>query len=180
MNADSWTYQRIALSSAETDSAITRFMVTTGASDMASVTIWVDDVTVTRAQSEHWERINPKFWGVDQDARALVFEDDATLPYALLRITGRRADRQSTRLNSSHGYISDTVFFFKDTPTTEIYALSLHDALPICRSGCSRPRIRGRRHAPLRAAADYRTACRSAEHTSELQSRLHLGYRLFF
>src|SRR3990167_461626 len=91
MNADSWTYQRIALSSAETDSAITRFMVTTGASDMASVTIWVDDVTVTRAQSEHWERINPRFWGGDQDARALVFEADATLPYALLRITGRRA-----------------------------------------------------------------------------------------
>ena len=96
MNADSWTYQRIALSSAETDSAITRFVVTTGASDMASVTIWVDDVTVTRSQSEHWERINPKFWGVDQDARALVFEDDATLPYALLRITGRRAPNLMT------------------------------------------------------------------------------------
>src|SRR2546429_407229 len=57
------------------------------------------------------------------------------------------ADRKSTRLNSSHGYISYAVFclkkkkrahyllffffFFNDTATTEIYTLSLHDALPI-------------------------------------------------
>src|SRR3990172_8533305 len=40
-------------------------------------------------------------------------------------------DRKSTRLNSSHGYISYAVFFFNDTATTEIYSLSLHDALPI-------------------------------------------------
>src|SRR3990172_951251 len=52
-----------------------------------------------------------------------------------------RKDRKSTRLNSSHGYISYAVFclkkhsafvfFFNDTATTEIYTLSLHDALPI-------------------------------------------------
>src|SRR3989304_6053438 len=41
-------------------------------------------------------------------------------------------DRKSTRLNSSHGYISYAGFFFNDTATTEIYTLSLHDALPIC------------------------------------------------
>src|SRR3990172_9161191 len=40
-------------------------------------------------------------------------------------------DRKSTRLNSSHGYNSYAVFFFNDTATTEIYPLSLHDALPI-------------------------------------------------
>src|SRR3990172_6992448 len=44
---------------------------------------------------------------------------------------GDRPDRKSTRLNSSHGYISYAVFFFNDTATTEIYPLSLHDALPI-------------------------------------------------
>src|ERR1041385_7889814 len=43
-----------------------------------------------------------------------------------------RGDRKSTRLNSSHGYISFAVFFFNETATTEIYTLSLHDALPIC------------------------------------------------
>src|SRR3712207_3132455 len=50
-------------------------------------------------------------------------------------------DRKSTRLNSSHANISyavfclkkktATMFFFNDTATTEIYTLSLHDALPI-------------------------------------------------
>src|SRR2546422_101924 len=44
---------------------------------------------------------------------------------------GQQTDRKSTRLNSSHGYISYAVFFFNDTATTEIYTLSLHDALPI-------------------------------------------------
>src|SRR3954465_6687205 len=43
----------------------------------------------------------------------------------------RRADRKSTRLNSSHTIISYAVFFFNDTAPTEIYTLSLHDALPI-------------------------------------------------
>src|SRR3990172_5622263 len=89
-------------------------------------------------------------------------------------------DRKSTRLNSSHGYISFAVFFFNDPATTEIYTLSLHDALPICLYGPrDRPRVclvlRGR--APGSRARDRG---RSEEHTSELQSRLHLVCRLFF
>src|SRR3989304_2242964 len=40
-------------------------------------------------------------------------------------------DRKSKRLNSSDGYTPEHVFFFNDTATTEIYPLSLHDALPI-------------------------------------------------
>src|SRR5215475_15987055 len=70
-------------------------------------------------------------------------------------------------------------FFFNDTATTEIYTLSLHDALPIspgrrspglrCWPACShhtatRPDVRGRE--------------RSEEHTSELQSRENLVCRL--
>src|SRR2546422_6640461 len=68
-------------------------------------------------------------------------------------------------------------FFFNDTATTEIYTLSLHDALPISR-------LR-RRHMPCgswaaapRPSAPISTAMRSEEHTSELQSRLHLVCRL--
>src|SRR3982751_7117411 len=60
-------------------------------------------------------------------------------------------------------------FFFNDTATTEIYTLSLHDALPISvfrPRHCHRPRRRGR-HGP-----------RSEEHTSELQSRSDLVCRL--
>src|SRR2546429_5937144 len=73
------------------------------------------------------------------------------------------------------------VFFFNDTATTEIYTLSLHDALPIChthhaqrapdRSG---PAPGGRDARRLRAHRRQR----SEEHTSELQSRLHLVCRL--
>src|SRR5688572_2572887 len=44
----------------------------------------------------------------------------------------RARDRKSTRLNSSHSQISYAVFCLKAPPTTEIYPLSLHDALPIC------------------------------------------------
>src|SRR3989338_6683954 len=46
-------------------------------------------------------------------------------------------DRKSTRLNSSHSSISYFFFFFNDTATTEIYTLSLHDALPISNCKCN-------------------------------------------
>src|SRR3712207_7687473 len=86
-----------------------------------------------------------------------------------------------------------TFFFFNDTATTEIYTLSLHDALPISAVRPSghrpargadgdprrgrwrrRPRAGGGRPArPGRARAH-----RSEEHTSELQSRQYLVCRL--
>src|SRR2546429_1799062 len=74
------------------------------------------------------------------------------------------------------------VFFFNDTAPTEIYTLSLHDALPIfrpLRQG-GQPRVAERRPQPphLLRAAPGEQAQRSEEHTSELQSRLHLVCRL--
>src|ERR1051326_7819324 len=49
-------------------------------------------------------------------------------------------DRKSTRLNSSHIPLSRMPsFFFNDTATTEIYTLSLHDALPISRNRDAAP-----------------------------------------
>src|SRR2546429_3337307 len=76
-------------------------------------------------------------------------------------------------------------FFFNDTATTEIYTLSLHDALPIYSLphlsdplisnptlGNFEPRV-GFSWDPM---GDGKT--RSEEHTSELQSRLHLVCRL--
>src|SRR6478752_10858998 len=62
-------------------------------------------------------------------------------------------------------------FFFNDTATTEIYTLSLHDALPIELRRHHRARCQRRRW------LDHRCE-RSEEHTSELQSRLHLVCRL--
>src|SRR5918992_2249061 len=65
-------------------------------------------------------------------------------------------------------------FFFNDTATTEIYTLSLHDALPICRGVRHRPRLL---LAAVRRAAASRS--RSEEHTSELQSRETISYAVF-
>src|SRR5438132_10277044 len=73
---------------------------------------------------------------------------------------------------------------------TEIYTLSLHDALPISRTrrsgstGSTRPRTSGRGAAASRgrrsrsAAARWRAPARSEEHTSELQSHSDLVCRL--
>src|SRR5258707_1148734 len=65
-----------------------------------------------------------------------------------------RADRKSTRLNSSHANISYAVFFFNDTATTEIYTLSLHDALPIFVPLCGGYWHSGAGREPFRRVAD--------------------------
>src|SRR5258708_14455709 len=79
-------------------------------------------------------------------------------------------------------------FFFNDTATTEIYTLSLHDALPISPAASKLrgdghrppPRIAGHRRRESRSgfAAGPRAGWRSEEHTSELQSPDHLVCRL--
>src|SRR2546429_738270 len=97
-------------------------------------------------------------------------------------------------LNADYIQLSESFFFFffNDTATTEIYTLSLHDALPISgqpplqpsslrfhssRSGAAR--LAGGR-ASIRSSPRRFTSARrrSEEHTSELQSRLHLVCRL--
>src|SRR2546430_4476584 len=69
-------------------------------------------------------------------------------------------------------------FFFNDTATTEIYTLSLHDALPISTSpsACSCP---ARTTASRSSGTSGRSrSTRSEEHTSELQSQSNLVCRL--
>src|SRR3989442_11514203 len=84
--------------------------------------------------------------------------------------------------------LRSSAVFFNDTATTEIYTLSLHDALPIsCRRAMTsallcgtansiNSRI-GRNWLPSSASSEG-TGKRSEEHTSELQSRPHLVCRL--
>src|SRR2546422_7080919 len=69
------------------------------------------------------------------------------------------------------------LFFFNDTATTEIYTLSLHDALPISFAASSIS-MHGSQRCASRRHASEGFASRSEEHTSELQSRLHLVCRL--
>src|SRR2546430_2981983 len=87
------------------------------------------------------------------------------------------------------------VFFFNDTATTEIYTLSLHDALPIClacRPGARRSAADARDELAFgqsvvahttqgprrRSQAADNLLRRSEEHTSELQSQSNLVCRL--
>src|SRR2546425_8225655 len=86
------------------------------------------------------------------------------------------------------------VFFFNDTATTEIYTLSLHDALPISLRAACQPRRTAAGPNPrmaspsLKASSASMSCCgarpsmartsRSEEHTSELQSLAYLVCRL--
>src|SRR2546430_11421752 len=69
-------------------------------------------------------------------------------------------------------------FFFNDTATTEIYTLSLHDALPISLRRAAEPRSDHRLQIPPAKTLDPREEDRSEEHTSELQSQSNLVCRL--
>src|SRR3989442_7769384 len=77
-------------------------------------------------------------------------------------------------------------FFFNDTATTEIYTLSLHDALPISAAAEAAPRMlpTGKESGAMGSSRcrvalySHDTMGRSEEHTSELQSRPHLVCRL--
>src|SRR2546425_11419614 len=81
-------------------------------------------------------------------------------------------------------------FFFNDTATTEIYTLSLHDALPICAGAIRLIRpgdhvgyqaaivVGGRDRGARRRGREPGPVQRSEEHTSELQSLAYLVCRL--
>src|SRR2546430_13327044 len=89
-------------------------------------------------------------------------------------------------------YTSLFFFFFNDTATTEIYTLSLHDALPICIRGSGDHGLSSRRpkrpplhlgecissRGPISRCTPLSVAARSEEHTSELQSQSNLVCRL--
>src|ERR1051326_6467479 len=70
--------------------------------------------------------------------------------------TYKRSEEHTSELQS-HSFISYPVFFFNDTATTEIYTLSLHDALPIYRSRQQQVR-------EIRAADQQETADSGQQH----------------
>src|SRR5437870_9943088 len=80
--------------------------------------------------------------------------------------------------------MTSCLFFFNATATTEIYTLSLHDALPICNpDGLRSPSFQNWdialfKNFPLGGSRRMQFRLRSEEHTSELQSRGHLVCRL--
>src|ERR1051326_5562067 len=77
----------------------------------------------------------------------------AAIAVATVNDTAQGRSEEHTSELQSHSFIFYDLFFFNDTATTEIYTLSLHDALPIssgifhpapCRSRCGRDRCRDR------------------------------------
>src|SRR5689334_8463534 len=129
----------------------------------------------------------------------------SSISYAVFCLKKKKRIKSSTAffiMHSLHTYIQPIVavmsqqhiisFFFNDTATTEIYTLSLHDALPISRPRGRFPgsRAAGRARAPSPRRRDRRDRAglppavgglglaRSEEHTSELQSQFHLVCRL--
>src|SRR5207237_9162153 len=71
---------------------------------------------------------------------------------------------------------SSSFFFFNDPATTEIYTLSLHDALPIFLKEVVDDVCRG--IVPAERFVEWKHRARSEEHTSELQSHL-ISYAVF-
>src|SRR2546430_11743491 len=67
-------------------------------------------------------------------------------------------------------------FFFNDTATTEIYTLSLHDALPICASAAARSSCSGFRS---RSAAPGCRPCRDRKSTRLNSSHSQISYAVF-
>src|SRR2546428_12695067 len=85
----------------------------------------------------------------------------------------------SVYIYNTSSILSFFFFFFNDTATTEIYTLSLHDALPISArtplpKDCWWPNVSASSREPVSAGR----VMRSEEHTSELQSRSDLVCRL--
>src|SRR4029434_11359742 len=79
------------------------------------------------------------------------------------------------RVKENAGVLHLCLIFFNDTATTEIYTLSLHDALPICSLSASPPSLS---FCLSSLSLLLPLPLRSEEHTSELQSHLNLVCRL--
>src|SRR2546430_10797274 len=81
-----------------------------------------------------------------------------------------------------HHLSAFVLFFFNDTATTEIYTLSLHDALPISMTASCITPAKSARASRRSKGCGSKTSCRrtprSEEHTSELQSQSNLVCRL--
>src|SRR2546429_1393264 len=88
-----------------------------------------------------------------------------------------RGNRRPAPTSSSRRPFCSTFFFFNDTATTEIYTLSLHDALPILRSG---QRRRYRSHIPdprrLPCEANHRGECRCGSDRKSTRLNSSHGY----
>src|SRR5690242_21147514 len=86
-------------------------------------------------------------------------------------------NKRCSSIRSYSAKLNIISFFFNDTATTEIYTLSLHDALPICSISIASSSS-GSCLMPRAVRTSWHDCRRSEEHTSELQSHVNLVCRL--
>src|SRR6266536_2685365 len=141
-----------------------------------------------RAASSWWSRVRRRPSWRDRKSTRLNSSHEWS-SYAVFCLKKKKTRRPDTRRHLHRSSVGDITcrgirsrrttesrFFFDHTPTTEIYTLSLHDALPIS-SNSPRATIR----TPPPTTTDQLSpsrSTRSEEHTSELQSRVDLVCRL--
>src|SRR6267378_1772812 len=101
-----------------------------------------------------------------------------TPPFCLANVSRAASFVRARRRRLSKG--ASYFFFFNDTATTDIYPLSLHDALPISTVSPARTDegVAVSANGGAGSAASVLADARSEEHTSELQSRRDLVCRL--
>src|SRR5713226_508313 len=91
---------------------------------------------------------------------------------------GHRGEHEGNVCLGKARFLRGCYFFFNGTATTEIYTLSLHDALPIFRKISRRSGLHQGRFSTELFLYELQPVERSEEHTSELQSPVHLVCRL--
>src|SRR3954467_938536 len=106
--------------------------------------------------------------------------EDLNAMVVFVAVAAVSLDRKRTRLKSSHTIISYALFCLNDTATTEIYTLSLHDALPICKSHKAFLQNARGPECDGGVRRGGRRIIRSEAHTSEIQSHDNLVCPLLF
>ena len=89
LTADTWTFVRMSLDNAETDTAI----ISVGLeydSDLGACTLWVDDISVVRNDTAEWIKVPRNLWRIDKQSQEIIFDSyfDGLAPYDLLKIVG--------------------------------------------------------------------------------------------
>ena len=89
ISPDTWTFVRLTLANPETDTAIISIGLKQ-VSDLAAVTIWIDDIVAVEKDTAEWSTLDRRNWKIDKASRDLILTRDGqdALGYALIKITG--------------------------------------------------------------------------------------------
>ena len=89
LSANTWTFCRVALSNPETDTAIISVGLEYDA-DIGTTTVWLDDISVVKNDSAHWEKLPRNLWKIDKQEQDIVLDNytHGVARYNLLKLVG--------------------------------------------------------------------------------------------